>query len=178
MGLMKNLNVQKILGGGPRVRGVNFAVTSYFFDAPKIVNSVDRATRKVLSRFGSYVRRTMRSSIRKRKKTSDPGKPPTSRVGLLKQFIFFSYDPNTKSVVIGPERLNAKIGNTPEVLEYGGTNTVATYRRRGFKRGEQYTRTRVVEKKRVQVKARPFAHPALKQELPTLAPMWKASVKP
>ena len=74
-------------------------VKGLFFDSKKVVNATTRAERKVLSRFGAYVRRSARSSIRKRKKVSEPGKPPSSHTGLLKRFIFFAYDPGRKSVV-------------------------------------------------------------------------------
>ena len=144
-----------------------FAVTKLFFDAPAVTNALDKAARKVLSRFGAYVRRTARTSIRKSKKISEPGKPPRSHTGLLRQFIFFAHDPETQGVVIGPERLNSKIGDVPEVLEYGGTTTIATYRRR-----------KVVGKRVVRIAARQFMHPALTKELPGLPAMWADSVKP
>lgn len=88
-----------------------------FFDAPKIVRSVDAATRKVLSKFGAYVRTAARSSIRTRKKVSEPGSPPSSHTGLLKKFIYFGYDESRQSVVVGPTRLGS--GVVPERLEYG-----------------------------------------------------------
>src|SRR5690606_6172596 len=53
-------------------------ITELFFDRKAVTSRVDKATRKVLSRFGAFVRRTARSSIRKRKKTSQPGSPPSS----------------------------------------------------------------------------------------------------
>ena len=163
MGYMNNLGVQKMLGSGPG--GKTLKVTAWFFDAPAVLKAVDAGTIKVLSKFGAFVRRTMKSSIRKRRKSSEPGKPPSSHTGLLKQFIFFSFDPRNRSVVIGPEKLNAKIGSTPEVLEYGGSNVIATYRKK------------VVSKHTVSIKARPYARPALEKELPKLPEMWRNSVK-
>jgi hypothetical protein len=142
-------------------------VTKWFFDKEAVVNAVDKATRGVLSRFGAYVRRTAKSSIRQSKNVSKEGSPPRSHTGLLKQFIFFAYDPDTQGVVIGPEKLNAKIGSAPETLEYGGQNTVATYRRR-----------KIVGKKVIRIAARPYMHPALAKELPGLPEMWANSAKP
>ena len=165
---MKNQGVSKILGGSGG--GNSLRVTKWFFDAPAVVNAVDAATRKTLSKFGAFVRRTMRSSIRKAKSPSKPGNPPHSHTGLLKQFTFFSFDPTSRSVVIGPERLNAVLtGNVPEVLEYGGTarNRVVT-RVNGKKSVTVRTST---------IKARPFANPALAKELPKLPEMWRNSVK-
>lgn len=52
---------------------------------------------------------------------SRPGDPPRSRVGLLRQFIFFAYDDSTRSVVIGPARIGGS-GTAPGVLELGGVN--------------------------------------------------------
>jgi len=163
---MKNLNITKATGRSPASSGSGLRCTSWFFDAPAVVNAVDKATRKTLSRFGAYVRRTMKSSIRKRKRISEPGSPPSSHSGLLKKFIFFSFDPTSRSVVIGPEKLNAKIGVAPKVLEHGGKNVIATYRRR-----------KVVGKRSIRVKARPFARRALMEELPKLPAMWRDSVR-
>jgi hypothetical protein len=138
-----------------------------FFDAPKVIRSVDAATRRVLSKFGAYVRTAARSSIRKRKATSVPGSPPSSHTGLLRQFIFFGYDAANRSVVIGPTRLNSTSGTAPETLEYGGSAKIVR-RQRGGKR--------VVST--ANIAARPFMHPALNKELPKLPPMWANSVKP
>ena len=93
----------------------------FFFDSREVITRVDRTTRQVLSKFGRYVRADARQSIRKRKKASAPGKPPSSHTGLLKRFIFFAYDLNSRSVVIGPERLpGSGYGEAPSILEYGG----------------------------------------------------------
>jgi hypothetical protein len=104
-----------------------------FFDSPRVVGAVDDATRRVLSRFGAYVRRTAQCSIRTRKGASAPGEPPHSHSGHLRKFISFWYDPAARSVVIGPEKLNkvqfdgrlqAGGATVPELLEYGGTGGV------------------------------------------------------
>jgi phage gpG-like protein len=135
-----------------------FKIKYLFFDSAKVVRSVDKSTRKVLSRFGAFVRRTAKQSIRKRKKTSTPGTPPSSHTGLLKRFIFFGYDPQKESVVIGPTRLTENNrGEAPSILEYGGRTTV--------------------DKKRVKISARPFMGPAFEKEKPNLPSMWKDSVK-
>jgi hypothetical protein len=132
-------------------------VKQLFFDSPKVLGAVDKGTRKVLSRFGAFVRRTTRGSIRKRKKTSAPGQPPTSHTGFLKRFIFFSFDPNRKSVVIGPMRLNQKTTDAPHTLEYGGSTTL--------------------DKKKVNIRPRPYMGPAFEKEKPKLPQMWKNAIK-
>ncbi len=138
---------------------------STFFDSKKVLSATDKATRKVLSKFGAFVRRTARSSIRKRKKISSPGQPPTSRTGFLKRFIYFGYDPAKKSVVIGPIRLNSKVGDAPQALELGGKSTVVS----GLKNKRK--------KKTVNIAARPFMRPAMEKEIFKLPQMWKDSIK-
>lgn len=155
-----------------------------FFDAPKVVAAVDAATRKVLSKFGAFVRTAAKSSIRKRKRASAPGSPPSSHTGLLKKFIYFGYDTAARSVVIGPVRLAS--GDTPERLEYGGAvtlkkDTVMRVGKPGRDKSGRFTDSpRVVVKAgtRLDYKPRPFMHPALKKELPKLPAMWANSVKP
>jgi len=133
-------------------------ITHLFFDSAKVVRSVDQSTRKVLSKFGAFVRRTAKQSIRKRKTSSAPGTPPSSHTGLLKRFIFFGYEPQKRSVVIGPTRLTENNrGQAPSILEYGGRTTV--------------------DKKRVKISDRPFMGPAFEKEKPNLPSMWKDSVK-
>jgi hypothetical protein len=132
-----------------------------FFTSKAVVSATDRATRRVLSKFGAYVRRTAKSSIRKRKAISAPGKPPSSHTGLLKRFILFGYDPAKRSVVIGPLRLTrGGRGDAPRALEEGGTSRMV---RRG-------------RKKRVKIKARPFMGPAMEKEKTKLPQMWRNSV--
>ena len=133
-----------------------------FFDSAAVVRSVDKSTRKVLSRFGAFVRRTAKQSIRKRKKSSAPGTPPSSHTGLLKRFIFFGYDTQKNSVVIGPTRLTENNrGAAPSILEYGGRTTVEANKK----------------KTRVRISARPFMGPAFEKEKPNLPSLWKNAIK-
>ena len=97
---------------------------SGFFDRAAVVRAVDQATRRNLSRFGAYVRQRAKTSIRRPPKTatvriSRPGRPPYSHTGLLKRFIFFAYDADRQSVVIGP-------GTTAQ-LRRDGTCVVGTW---------------------------------------------------
>jgi len=141
---------------------IRFEIKQLFFDTKAVRSKLDATTRRVLSKFGAFVRRTARSSIRKRKRISEPGSPPSSHSGLLKKFIFFGYDPAQRSVVIGPERLSQKgRGEAPHLLEYGGTHAVE---RKGKRR-------------RARVRARPFMQPAFDKEEPKLAAMWRDSIK-
>ena len=141
---------------------IRFEVKQLFFDTKAVRDKVDATTRRVLSRFGAFVRRTARSSIRKRKRISEPGSPPSSHTGLLKKFIFFGYDTQKRSVVIGPERLSqAGRGEAPHLLEYGGTGTAE---RRG-------------KRKQMRIRPRPFMGPAFEKEEPQLPAMWRDSVR-
>ncbi len=131
-----------------------------FFDRPAVTNAVDRAQKKVFSKFGAFVRQTARNSIRKRKSISEPGQPPSSHTGLLKRNIFFVFSPESRSVVIGPILLD-KQTDAPRLLEHG--DTVVRKRR----------------KKRVRMKyrARPFMGPAFEKEQQQLPALWRNSVK-
>ena len=145
---------------------VGMVCKKMFFDRKAVSRRVDRTTRRVLSRFGAYVRTTARSSIRRRRKASEPGKPPSSHLGLLKRFIYFGYDPARETVVIGPVPLHGRgYGNALEALEYGGTFTryAGTRRRR--------------RRYRAKYRPRPFMGPAFEQVKPKLPQMWRDSVK-
>jgi hypothetical protein len=142
-----------------------FVTKNVFFDRKTVRSAVDRATRRVLSKFGAFVRRGAKSSIRKRKRASAPGEPPSSHTGLLRRFIFFGYDRSERSVVIGPQRLNQKVGDAPHALEHGGASAVLEGSRRRRR------------KRRIRIKARPYMGPAFEKERPKLAAMWRESVK-
>ena len=94
------------------------ALKANFFDTAAVRGKIDADTRRVLSRFGAFVRTRARSSIRTRKKPSAPGQPPSSHAGDLKRLIFFALDPAATSVVIGPLRFRK--GEAPALLERGG----------------------------------------------------------
>jgi len=144
---------------------IGFDVKRMFFDSKTVRAKTDKATRRVLSRFGAFVRRTAKQSIRKRKKASEPGKPPSSHTGLLKRFIWFGYDVVRHSVVIGPVRLSQKgRGEAPSALEHGGIVMMRPRRREGKK-----TRTRI--------RRRPFMGPAMEKEKDQLPALWRDSVK-
>lgn len=128
--------------------------------------AVDAAER-VGKKFGSYVMRSARQSIRKPNKSGEParpGQPPKDRSGALKGFILFAYDKQDRSVVIGPSLLPGRT-DAPEALERG-KRTV----RRVFQ-----GRKRV--RKAVTYEARPFMVPALEKRLPELLGLWSNQIK-
>jgi hypothetical protein len=140
-------------------------ITRAFFDVKKVAAAAEKTEKRVLSRFGAFVRRGAKSLIRKRKRPAEPGKPPSSHTGVLKRFIYFAYERRRHSVVIGPIALSGKIGDAPRALEHSGRSKVVK-RRRG---------RRVVQA--VDVEAHPFMSPAFEKEKPKLPAMWRDSVR-
>jgi hypothetical protein len=142
----------------------------YFFDRQKVINAVGKAAAKNLSQAGSFIRRSARSSLRRRKSVAPAGSPPSvhSRdpVGNLKN-IWFVFEPARQSVVVGPlllsgSRLRGSNRPTvPALHELGGTAVV----------------TRRKRKRKVKYAARPFMGPAMQRELPKFAGLWANSIK-
>lgn len=136
------------------------AATKSFFDRAAVADAVDKGTKRALSKFGAFVRTRARSSIRKRKKVSEPGKPPSSHRGTLKKLLFFAFDPVAKSVVVGPVPFSK--AEAPPLLEYGGSAT------RTKKSGGTKT---------ANYRPRPFMGPAFKAELPKAPQLFKDAIK-
>lgn len=150
-----------------------------FFDRPLVLRSVDQLMRKALGQYGAFVRRSARKSIRTRKAVSKPGDPPSNRTGLLKDFLFFAYDEATRSVIIGPAKLNMTFfnehrkpvkGTVPEVLEYGGQITVLEVQRRDgtWTRADLRSQRRLTGRnlryRTVSIAERPYMRPAAAKE--------------
>lgn len=131
-----------------------------FFDRALVRQKVATAERKVLSRFGAFVRQRARSSIKTRSGTSRPGTPPHAHVGLLRKFILFAYDAERQSVVIGPMLLRSGV-SAPRLLEHGGETMLTTKR----------------ERRRARYRPRPFMGPAFVAEQSSLPALWKNSVR-
>lgn len=142
-----------------------------FFDSAKVQKAMDRVTIRALSKFGAFVRRRARSSIRKRKASSQPGQPPSSHTGKLRDGILFVADLVQKNVIIGPTLLNstaarAGSGTGPGVLEHGGTLIMARGRGR---------RRRIL--KTVDVAARPSMQPAFDAEIDKAPYLWENGIR-
>jgi hypothetical protein len=179
---------------GPLMFGLSLKqAKAGFFDRAKVQKAADKATRDVLSKFGAYVRQRAKTSMRRapapygkvvrdRKsgspvylpngqvkttlvfKYSRPGDPPYARSGLLKRFIFFSFDSARKSVVIGPTKLDGWPNSTiPLTHEYGGTIAFKN------KKGRQVTK---------KYPARPYMQPAFDKELALMPEPFRNSVRP
>lgn len=93
---------------------------TFHLNSDKVMKMVNAKTRRALSRAGGYLRTTAKRSIKNRAGASPPGSPPHSHSGLLKNFIFYRYDPGSKSVFVGPELLHRPRTGTLKSLEFGG----------------------------------------------------------
>lgn len=145
---------------------VGFKVTMSFFDAKAVLNPQQRKRRKMMSRFGAFVRTRSRSLLNKsggkKNKVSAAGEPPRKHVGLLRKGVFFAFDRVKDSVVIGPIVLASAGGSSAlSALEEGGIVTID-----GFKDQKS---------KRVRIASRPFMGPAFADELPNISSIWKGA---
>lgn len=121
-----------------------------FFDTALVDAAVERGAKRALSRFGAYVRTRARTSIRTRKRASRPGQPPSNHTGHLKKLIYFGYDTQKKSVVVGPLLYHKGVAH---IIENGGIYDGTLYR------------------------ARPFMRPAFERELPNAERLFKDQIK-
>ena len=118
--------------------GIKFNVfLSSFFDRDAVIEELSELEWVVFSKFGAYLRQRAMTSIRKGNKKGDasaPGTPPRShdvRAGkngrakhLLRAMLFFGYDLDAKTLVVGPATqlvtaLNAVGRNLAVVLDQG-----------------------------------------------------------
>ena len=156
--------------------GVTMEIVDSFFDSPKVQNAVERANKRNLARVGAFIRRRARSSIRKRKKISRRGQPPSShtsyRTVSIKN-ILFGFDAVNESVIVGPVKLHGRDGEVPSLLEFGGSTTIETTERRDNFGG------RSAVTKRLKIHKRPFMGPALDAEVAAgnIPNVWSGSVK-
>jgi len=142
---------------------ITMRIKDLFFDKKTVLRAVDKAKRAVLSKAGAFIRTTAKHSVRTKKGSAPPGKPPHSHEGSLRRLIYFGYDRASDSVVVGP--VGFKRSTAPHVLELGGKTEVKR-RRRG----------KVVET-RATIQERPYMGPALEKERPNLPKRWAGSVR-
>jgi hypothetical protein len=173
--------------------GIRADVKKLFFDRASVERAVDRAELQQLSKAGAFVRRAARSSIRKRKKPSAPGKPPSSHVGTLREGILFAFERRIRSVVVGPVRINRTDG-APERLEFGGKRSIDDREARLLNRQIRSLNSagrdiagrfvkagagaiqEVDEGQTLNYMARPFMRPALEREAPKFPKLFANSV--
>ncbi len=152
-----------------------------FFDRKAVMDALDRANYQALKQYGLAVRRRAMASLKYGKTPSTPGTPPTAHrsynirkkrkdgsygrvrnVSLLREYLYSVYDPRTRSVVVGPAKLNGAESRTVlKSLEFGGPSMIVTVGRRRL----------------ANYPARPFMGPAGRAEAPGLPPRWRDSVR-
>ena len=127
-----------------------------------VIKHAQRQTVRVFGRFGGYMRKVVRTSLRKRKTSSPPGKPPAGHGNqLLKNFTFYAVEPQSPSVIIGPAKVAGTLSSSaPSALERGGKTRIRTV-----------VRGKPVEKT-VILKPRPYIGPAAAKTLAALPAMW------
>lgn len=136
-------------------------VRGLFFDRTAVLAATTAAERRVLSRFGAFVRQRARTSMKRRRQPAPSGEPPSAHTGLLRQHLYFAWDPFARSVVIGPVLLNQQQGAIPPLLEYGGSAV----------------RVRWGKPRRVVYQPRPYMRPAFAAEQARLPTLWRGSVR-
>jgi hypothetical protein len=114
---------------------------AFFFDREAIASKLDPAIRKALSRFGAFVRQRDKSSIKYGTKSASPGQPPVAhrsksftkvkknkktgvsknqQLSPLRELIFFAYEPDKKTVLIGPIVGGPQTPGILQTIEEGG----------------------------------------------------------
>lgn len=138
-----------------------FQVKNLFFDRKPIIEALGRARAQAMAKAGAFVRTRGRSKLRRRKAASKAGQPPSSHVGTLKDKTYFSYDPATRSEVIGPEKFGK---GAAETIEAGGNEVLTDSK--GHTRNAHYD-------------PRPWMGPALAEEVRagTIPGPWHNSIK-
>ena len=154
-----------------------YSMKRFYFDRQAVVDAIGQAAARGLGKAGAYIRRRAMHSMRKRKKPSKPGQPPSyhANANSLREIQFY-YDAQRLSVIVGPILLRTPTNyygpqlpasqTVPELLEFGGSLTVRE-RKVGTKwlqYGDRYRKHRTRER-RVTVAPRPFMGPALEREV-------------
>ena len=106
---------------------------------------------QALDHAAAAIRLTARRSIRRSAKYSDPGTPPNTRKGQLREAILYAVEKENATAVIGPTF--EAVGLSATAHEFGGEYM-----------GDRYP-------------ARPFMGPALEVIRPRLPGFWEGSVK-
>ncbi len=150
------------------------------FDASTILWPTNAFVKKLLHKFGGYVRRTQRNSMKKGKygvgerggrQRSVPGKPPLrfSENPDIKNTVFYYADPVRKEVVIGMVLLRKRSSAgmpMPGVLEYGGVANIRSARTREDRKAKRAGK----HMRAVNVMPRPSAVPAFEKAIKKFLP--------
>lgn len=157
---------------------IRFAAQT-FFSSELVIKELDPVKRKALSKAGAFVRTRARQSIKRRKGPSPAGQPPHAHHGAIK-LIYFAYDRQSESVVVGPIPFQgvAPAGTVPNLLEKGAqfqrpAETILIRNATGRTEKGRFvsggTRKIDLPARQVKYEARPFMEPALEHERPKFA---------
>jgi hypothetical protein len=91
------------------------------FTPGQLKKKVNQATFKSLGQAAGTIRLTAKRSIRKRKKPSNPGSPPSSPTGMLRRVLRYEVNRDRGEAVIGP--VNEIAGRLWNLHEFGGVVT-------------------------------------------------------
>jgi hypothetical protein len=160
-----------------------------FFDREAVIKSAGKGLVRWANKSGGLVRKIARQSMRRRQKSSPAGTPPSAHVGLIRDRLFYVWEPQRKTIVVGPALLNRPDRDALQVLEHGGDamrkffveNVESAKRTKsGQVRTKNETRIRFSRKapaRRVHYDGNPFMGPALDKALPALTPALKDSIR-
>lgn len=150
--------------------GFRLNTTKTFFAPERVMAATDRAARRVMNKWGGGVKIRMRRSIRRRKRASRPGEPPSAHApgGSGLKYIRYSYNARRRSVLVGvvrndSPRLYGQRQTVPELHELGGV--VSVLGRDGRVRPGNYPK-------------RPIAKPVFDEQYPRLPEMYRNAVRP
>lgn len=174
-------------------RGPIYATFRGFFDRAKVMSRMADAKREALADAGAWIRTVARNSIRRRKRRSFAGEPPTNRTGILKKFLYFAFDFVRNTMVVGPVPTGQVFfdgdgrpvkGTVPGVLEHGGEiNVLEVQLRPGgkwFRRDLRATRREghlPQRFRKCQIAPRPYMAPALEKSASKIPEFFRDSVR-
>ena len=122
------------------------------FNSLTVRKKVKNFERRWLMKIGATIRTFSQRSMRRRKGSSKPGKPPNVHSGQLRKLIIFALTNGDQDVIVGPMlfRGSSNDYNLPNLHEFGGM----VMRKRTGRRGSSSSRP-------VRYSKRPYMKPAL-----------------
>lgn len=137
----------------------------------KLEQAKARSVRSGITKGLVFIRTRAKSSIRRRKRISKPGEPPSAHAkGLGIKSIFWVYNSFEMAGEVGPIKIAVDrrgaiaTGTVPGVLEGGGTVTYPA--KKVLTKGRSGTwELQKRKKRRVRIRPRPFMVPALEAEV-------------
>lgn len=112
-------------------------VTRLFFDKKHVQDRLGKAKAKAMGRSLAYIQRTAQNSMRRRKKASDPGDPPSRHFGGRDQGlgrIWFFYEEQAERGIVGPIKFRSGMRSNwimprpvPSTLEFGASVLSKTF---------------------------------------------------